>query len=1147
MSSTNSSVGSNCVNNTSSLGSINSASSVEILTKMFPTPPSLEHHPNSSPCGGALSDGGGQMSDIEMKVVIKQEVQYPNLGSPAEEPIEDWSYVFVSPKVCTFVGSTKYAPLTDLPSQSLPPVIMPINSVYKPSWEQHKQLQLHHHHQQPPPPPPSQQQQRLVPANNGSNKENVNNNATLKGMLSIKQEPQMQSAPSTPSNPMLTAQLSRPSPSLSIPMGPNSLNSNLSMSNFGGVGPQMMSNQMHLPMRGMSPMQQFPQSPLQQHPFRRTPNQPPPPYELAVASPANQQAANFMQMSNNGNMDGGGGMMHMQMQRGPPNMMMMGGGGGNMMMNQQQQNNMMNFQNSNMMNQNNGFGGGGGMMGGNMMTGNGMMNNNAGGPVCGNNVQGVMGSGGGMNSIMNNTNNSLANVNSNGAHSSTSDSLSLQLPEADSLLVNILLYDTLLNIFRDHNFDSCTICVCNASKKCVGNIRGSESGVYLALPGSSFATMTAALTNKGQLTNHSANNFSGAFGGMESPSGSRMNHQNGYLDEDPIKCQCGFSAVVNRRLAHRSGLFYEDEMEITGMAEDPTTFKKRSLLKYVIEELQGRGGVRSDSNNNVSEKGLMIKQEPFSSRSGTPMVSNSPQNSNMESNSNNMLMEANTCDSSNNDVSLPLVIMDLLREQCATVVQSSANSILRAIRRFKSVVTTQNATNPTLNILDFTDAQDVVSLALEQARIAFENAGNSMVCKMEYDSFGNQIQNQQMMRINNGPMSSNSMMGGHNGGGSHNQIVPASGQKSVSAHRWPYVKAKGPRSNQDIIRLMKSMQPLLQDAFHKKCTTRLWDAPYTVQGPLTWRQFHRLASSSTTGQCEPQPIPSVIVGHEKDWLSVAPYALHYWDKLLLEPYSYSRDIVYLVIAPDNDFVVAKTKSYFKELSTTFEMCKLGRHTPIKGWDGVFRVGKSMKHINGVTNDASVNSTVPVVDEWFSMLGDHKVSESLKMYANACQSYLVPYLSKVPTDKSLLDPPEGHYQYQSGSYGSSSATGVSMLNRSLPSPMPPPHTPEPNTQADRAPSTPKSSEGDGEGQNSLNLSGSNQTTPAESLSPYSDSDVNPPCIVVYIVEPFTCGNDSSDLQRLACLALLRCYSNVLSSVPESVRSNITFQVISQHIF
>ena len=39
-------------------------------------------------------------------------------------------------------------------------------------------------------------------------------------------------------------------------------------------------------------------------------------------------------------------------------------------------------------------------------------------------------------------------------------------------------------------------------------------------------------------------------------------------EEDPIKCTCGFSAVVNRKLSHRSGLFLEDEMEITGLGDE---------------------------------------------------------------------------------------------------------------------------------------------------------------------------------------------------------------------------------------------------------------------------------------------------------------------------------------------------------------------------------------------------------------------------------------------------------------------------------------------------------------------------------------------------------------------------------------------------
>lgn len=48
----------------------------EELSKMFPTPPSLEHHPNSSPCGAGQSEH--QMDLLES----------PNLGSPIVEPIE---------------------------------------------------------------------------------------------------------------------------------------------------------------------------------------------------------------------------------------------------------------------------------------------------------------------------------------------------------------------------------------------------------------------------------------------------------------------------------------------------------------------------------------------------------------------------------------------------------------------------------------------------------------------------------------------------------------------------------------------------------------------------------------------------------------------------------------------------------------------------------------------------------------------------------------------------------------------------------------------------------------------------------------------------------------------------------------------------
>lgn len=57
--------------------------------------------------------------------------------------------------------------------------------------------------------------------------------------------------------------------------------------------------------------------------------------------------------------------------------------------------------------------------------------------------------------------------------------MSPPVPEANSIVVNVVLTDSLLNVFRDHNFDSCTLCVCNAGPKVVGNIKGTDAAAYL--------------------------------------------------------------------------------------------------------------------------------------------------------------------------------------------------------------------------------------------------------------------------------------------------------------------------------------------------------------------------------------------------------------------------------------------------------------------------------------------------------------------------------------------------------------------------------------------------------------------------------------------------------------------------------------------
>lgn len=102
-----------------------------------------------------------------------------------------------------------------------------------------------------------------------------------------------------------------------------------------------------------------------------------------------------------------------------------------------------------------------------------------------------------------------------------------QIPEVDSLIVNVMLSDSRLNLYRDHNFDSCNICVCNM------NIKGADE-IYLP--------------------------------------------ETSGVHEAQYRCSCGFSAIANRKCGHNAGLFYEDELDITGIRDDRYDHRKPSLI-----------------------------------------------------------------------------------------------------------------------------------------------------------------------------------------------------------------------------------------------------------------------------------------------------------------------------------------------------------------------------------------------------------------------------------------------------------------------------------------------------------------------------------------------------------------------------------------
>lgn len=66
--------------------------------------------------------------------------------------------------------------------------------------------------------------------------------------------------------------------------------------------------------------------------------------------------------------------------------------------------------------------------------------------------------------------------------------------------------------------------------------------------------------------------------------------------------------------------------------------------------------------------------------------------------------------------------------------------------------------------------------------------------------------------------------------------------------------------SQDVLRVLMSLQPVLQDAIQKKRTVRSWG------GPLTWQQFHKMAGRGSYGKAE-EMYPFKI--HTSDWIAAA--------------------------------------------------------------------------------------------------------------------------------------------------------------------------------------------------------------------------------------------------------------------------------------
>ncbi|CAF1506425.1 unnamed protein product, partial [Adineta steineri] len=433
-------------------------------------------------------------------------------------------------------------------------------------------------------------------------------------------------------------------------------------------------------------------------------------------------------------------------------------------------------------------------------------------------------------------------------------SLSTAIPEIDSLIFNVLLNDSILNFYRDINFDSCVLCACKSNDL---SIHGIDSMIYLE----KSREQNKAIHSQSYSHQPSPYQPHSTLYPQQQQTNSSMNNS----------CSCGFSAVINLRLSYLSGLFYEDESEITGIKAD---------VKYRL------------TNDHLSVNLLELIE----------------------------------------------------RKECLSSPFDCFNN---------------------QNIIQKTNTQDILQL-LKQPFYQHEN----WACGSAIDQARN----------------------------NSNSIIADDIDKHHWLHQWSYSTIPLD-SDQQLITMLRSLQPLLVEALKKRNVNGLWS---TIDGPLTWKSFHQLLyvqnhhahlEEQISG---PQPIPYILAGLDREWIMLAPYSVKFWDKLCLEPYSKRKDIGYICVIPDNDYICSMTKTYFRELSTHYELCRLGIHRPLSK---VFS-DQGILRILSQNNDSL---QPPNIDQWFTdHETTHPLGSRLKIYAQILKEKLSNILSTQFFESILLE-------------------------------------------------------------------------------------------------------------------------------------------------
>nr|CDJ81489.1 Mediator complex domain containing protein [Haemonchus contortus] len=417
-------------------------------------------------------------------------------------------------------------------------------------------------------------------------------------------------------------------------------------------------------------------------------------------------------------------------------------------------------------------------------------------------------------------NNGPANGNMQFAPPPANREVIVPFAEGASVVLAIILQDTILDLHFDSVFDACPICSCNTS------IRARELGLYITPP--DVLRMPAHVQQ------------------------AQIGSWSGFALEQANTCTCGFSAVRHRYLSLCSGLFPEDSREATA-------------IEHSVAPVNGLG----------ADVGLQASSQIwFDSTSSTDV---------------NML--------------------DLLRIMCQ---QHHMGRMVHQIAQFV----------------------EQADKAIKPQEVGFDVTSNAEYVLSQVDAT-------ELMLIGNSAAEMSRISG--NRSRSTNQPI------LQFFHPWGLQVANEVRDPREAEwrGLLSEIGPVLERAM--RIVRCMHSAPGNiVEGPLTWRALTSKSlpkSSAPTHDDDislPEPIPYINVAAEKDAIRAAPHIVRHWEHLSLGPIDQPKDVLYLVVVPDNPDICNLAVKYLEQLSQMYERMRLGRHiampTGVDSRDGCVRVG-----------------------------------------------------------------------------------------------------------------------------------------------------------------------------------------------------------------